>query len=226
MYQHQMGIDWEENGGKLGEDFEEVVAHRRDNGVEWLVLDIERYAQSQAGYLAWALRHYRSALPGKRMGFYGFFPPTAYWDVILERAPAGFSDNEDKEKYFALAEEVDAFFPSLYTHYNRPSEWEAYSRKVVSRSRELTRIVMPFVWPQYHPGSDKAIGLSFMESKVWRNQLDLMHEIADGVVIWGGWRDRDGERLNWDAEAPWWKETLAFMREMGIGAPDNPQCPQ
>lgn len=195
IYQHLMGIDWTEHGGDLRENFDETVAQRRSNDVDWLVLDIEAFRPSEARYLAWALQHYRNALPGKKMGFYGFFPPYSYRGIILNRSIDEFDEEQSGYAYFALAEEVDAFFPLRNTHYARPEEWETFTRGIVRRAREMTENVKPFIWPQYHPGSDQTIGLCFIEPVVWRAQLELLREIADGVVIWGGWRDRDEERL-------------------------------
>ena len=44
----------------------------------------------------------------------------------------------------------------------------------------------------------------------WRRQLEVCREHADGLVLWGGFKQL------WDEEADWWVATKSFLGTEGI----------
>jgi len=67
--------------------------------------------------------------------------------------------------------------------------------------------VYVFLWPEYHIGNIWLRGKN-IPGRFWRHELEFCRERADGIVIWGGWQKQ------WDADAPWWKETQDFLRQL------------
>jgi len=53
----------------------------------------------------------------------------------------------------------------------------------------------------------------FLPASFWRLQLEIARRYADGVVIWGGYNLQARGPRTWDANAPWWRETLAFLAQ-------------
>ncbi|QDU72719.1 hypothetical protein [Mucisphaera calidilacus] len=160
-------------------------------------------------------RWIREARPDLTFGYYGIPPVRDYWRAIKPR---------DSRQYQAWAAEndalqpmirdVDVIYPSLYTFYDDPEGWVKYAEVNIREARKYGKPVYPFLWPQYHD-SHKELKYHFIDGDFWRIQLETCLKHADGVVIWGGWTDPEGNRLKWDPTIPWWRATLATMAENG-----------
>ena len=122
----------------------------------------------------------------------------------------------ENDRLAPLAKDVDAFFPSLYTFYADRNGWVRYATAQINEARRYGggKPVFVFLAPQYHE-SNKILGGRFIEPKYWKLQLETASQQADGIVIWGGWKNGPAE---WDEAAPWWKATKEFLREKGICA--------
>ncbi len=184
-------------------DIEHWPLRVSDAGDAGLAASIERYRT----VLRWA----RAARPRLRLGLYGLLPLREYWGA-LDRAGGArrAAWDDDNRRLAPLADSVDALYPSLYTFYEDVEGWVAYARANIEAARAIAngRPVLAFVWPQFHD-SNRALGHAFLPAAYWRVQLETLQRHADGVVIWGGW-GRDG-RLDWDAQAPWWRVTREFL---------------
>jgi hypothetical protein len=160
----------------------------------------------------------RSALPSAHLGFYGLLPGITYWPLM--RHDAAFAEwlqvNRDLEP---LAGRVDAVYPSLYTFYDDVEGWKSYARQTLAEARRFGKPVYVFLWPQFHDSNPQLRGHD-LPREFWRAELQLCAELADGVVLWGGWQ------TPWDERAAWWQETLAFMQTLPRGSraprPDAP----
>ena len=106
---------------------------------------------------------------------------------------------------------VDAIFPSLYTFYDDSNGWEVYARQTLQAARGFNKPVYCYLWPQYHDSNKKLIG-KYMSVKHWRIELETCRKYSDGIVIWNYEPDH-----NWDPDAPWWKETLNFLKTLKEG---------
>ncbi len=69
--------------------------------------------------------------------------------------------------------------------------------------------VIVFLWPEYHD-SNMILKGNYIEKEFWRLQLDTVFKYADGLIIWGGWKQE------WDSNAIWWKETIQFIQENNL----------
>jgi hypothetical protein len=71
-------------------------------------------------------------------------------------------------------------------------------------ARRYGKPVYPFLWPTYHNSNKKLTG-QLVPGDYWRMELELVHQYADGVVLWGGYKEK------WDENAAWWRETQAWL---------------
>jgi sugar phosphate isomerase/epimerase len=156
----------------------------------------------------------RRTAPGVRLGFYGILPGITYWPLI--RHGAAYGEWQDVNRALdPLAAHVDAVFPSLYTFYLDRDGWTSYARQTLTEARRYGKPVYAFLWPEFHDST--VLRGQKVPRDYWRAELDLCAEMADGVVLWGGWKQP------WDEHAAWWQETLAFLRNRGATAADQSQ---
>jgi hypothetical protein len=160
------------------------------------------------------IRHER---PEVKLGFYGLLPLQDYWTPVrhltaIERGMLNAKFEADYKAWQAandrlkrLAEKVDFVFPSLYTFYDDIEGWKKYARCNIEEARKFGRPVYPFLWMDYHD-SNKELKGQQLPAETWQAELALCRELADGVVIWGGWKRQ------WNPWAPWWKVTVEFIQ--------------
>ena len=132
------------------------------------------------------------AAPGKIIGFYGLL------------------DHTDRS-YLALARELvpleDAFFPSLYTFNDSRSQWSERLQHDLWVAREIApgMPVYPYIWPQYHQGTPRA--LEYLAARYWLFQLRAIRAYATGAVI----RSSNGS----NGSDQWVAATATFMNSLG-----------
>ncbi len=153
----------------------------------------------------------RQENPTLVLGYYGLLPIREYWKAIRGPGHASYRQwIENNKRLEELAEHVDALFPSLYTFYPDQDGWERYAIANLKQARRFNKPVYPFVWPQYHP-SNKKLKHQYVSGAYWARQLRVCRRHADGLVIWGGWKQA------WNDQAPWWQETVRFLKQQGGG---------
>lgn len=200
-------------------NLESWIKSAKSNRAKTLVVDLEAWptsgplASSTASRLNALVERLRKGGVTEEIGFYGLPPIRDYWRAVK---PA----NHDQYKVWqaanevltAVADKVDALFPSLYTFYDDQAGWEKYARANVAEARRLAKgkPVYPFIWMFYHESS-ATLGGKLIPEVYWRRQLEVLAEVADGVVVWGGYQS------NWDENAAWWRATQSFMN-------DHPVC--
>ena len=146
----------------------------------------------------------RQTAPALHLGFYGLLPGITYWPLLRHDGAYG-QWREVNRKLDALADHVDAVFPSLYTFYADLDGWKNYARQTLIEARRYRKPVYAFLWPEFHD-SNPTLGGHLVPRTFWRAELELCAELADGVVLWGGWKQ------HWNNETEWWQETLLFMK--------------
>ncbi len=154
----------------------------------------------------------RQTAPELKFGFYDQAPRGTYWPIMTNSQKELAEWHSINRSSAIIATQVDYLFPSLYTFYDDPAGWELTSRAIIKEARQYGKPIYPFLWPEFH-NSNAKLKDTQVPGQFWRRQLELCREMADGLVIWGGWL-----RL-WDEEAPWWVETKAFMASLGYSVP-------
>jgi sugar phosphate isomerase/epimerase len=148
----------------------------------------------------------RRTAPNAHLGFYGLLPGITYWPLF--RHDAEYREwLEVNRALDPLAGHVDAVFPSLYTYYDDLEGWKNYARQTLTEARRYGKPVYVFLWPQFHDSNPTLRGQEVPRA-FWLAELELCAELADGIVLWGGWQG------HWDENAAWWQETLTFMKTL------------
>lgn len=161
--------------------------------------------------------------PDIKFGFYAELPQRNYWDPVRRVQKLGNEYaawqklNRDLQP---IADKVDVIMPSLYTFYKDPEGWRFYAEENIKEARKYGKPVYVYLWPQYSPVSEALIGTAeYMSYDAWKQQLETVYELADGVIIW----TPKGTGHTWDTNAPWWRATQDFLEEKHIGqTPDTP----
>ncbi|MCI0565352.1 MAG: hypothetical protein MN733_43360 [Nitrososphaera sp.] len=162
-------------------------------------------------------RWYKEAIPNAKIGYYGQVPVSAFGFDYGHQLGAG-PGNPVYDQWVAnnnimqpLADQVDVFFPSLYTQTEDRENWVKAAKAFVAEAKRIGngKPVYPFINPRYAPPS-------FPESLTWqvvpkdyfRLQLDTLKAVgAAGVVIWGA----DNSGTQWSEDLPWWQATKKFL---------------
>jgi len=144
--------------------------------------------------------------PKLRIGYYGVLPIRDYWvPNRYTKADADYAAWQAGNRALRkLADHTDVIFPSLYTFYDDPKGWEKYAVANMEEARIYHKPVYPFLWPEYHD-SNKSLSGKELPPDLWRRELEISRQYADGIVVWGGYKK------DWREDALWWQETKRFM---------------
>lgn len=185
----------------------------------WGVNNSQRYGMEVADSirkLSQVVSRYRALAPDQKIGLFGALPVTGGYERFnpkkdLDKYLSMQRDNTNVATLFAL---VDAVFPIGYTFTAQPEEWRASIELQISESRRI-RPGVPiflFLWPRYadYGPIEEALKFRPLERSYWRYQLEAAYELADGIVVWGGW-GVDNKPERWDPDASWWQELNEFL---------------
>jgi hypothetical protein len=188
---------------------------------EYVVIDIELWdpirEMDKLITVAKTIRQGVRAKGGKsKIGYYMLVPEKNWLAPVQNSSKRlkGWKANNDR--LARLAKEVDVLFPSLYTMYDNKGDWVRYAKANIAEARQYGKKVIPFIWPQIHDWN-KSDGQKYMSASFWKTQLQTMHDLADGMVIWGSMTTKKGGRGwdNWKSGMPWWKVTKDFAKANG-----------
>lgn len=184
-----------------------------------IVIDIEHWpltgkndrgVQENLGKYKKIVSWFREFAPQAKIGFYGRVPIGDYWRAIDGRRKGEFEQwKAENTRAQSLADAVDALYPSLYTFYRDREGWVRYAKAQIAEARRLAKgkPVYVFLWPQYHE-SNRILGLKYIAPDYWKLQLETARQYADGVVIWGGYKQK------WDWNAKWYVVTKQFLENL------------
>jgi hypothetical protein len=208
------------------------LAHDWNESVGPVVVDIERWPitagnpatiQATVAKFVQVLTWIREEAPGISVGVYGTVPVPDYWRAASNpMSPQFLAWQTDNDRLARISDHVDALYPSIYTFYPDRQAWAAYAKAQIAEARRLAqgKPVYAFLWPQYHE-ANTALAHRFLEPDYWELQLVTMAQLADGVVIWGGWGPNGPEP--WDEGAPWWQVTKRFLARTDATPPAVPK---
>lgn len=163
---------------------------------------VEAQAVSAASKFATTIGWFKAVAPTETVGFYGYAPTNHYDDSIFAENDARHigwhTVNDLMANMYSL---LDMCLPSLYRHHDQ-NQWLDNAKAQIAEARRVApgKPVYPFLWPQ-----DAFAPNNYISVSDWRQMLDVCRDKADGVVLWGGYQQA------WDANAPWWLETLDFL---------------
>lgn len=149
----------------------------------------------------------REVAPNVKFGIYSQFPAFGYWPIVGGDTTRLATWKACNRRLTELAKKVDYIFPALYTYYEDEQGWDKYALATMTAAKQYGKPVYPFLWNEYHDSNPYLIGQN-IPGRVWRHQLELVKQYADGVVLWNGFR------RTWDENAPWWQETRAFLQAL------------
>lgn len=183
------------------------------------VVDIEQWqvtgdpsatAQSVDKYQQ-TLQMFQQAAPSLQVGYYSVAPIRDYWSPIDGTQSSNYLAWQQQNNTVApIAQAANALFPSAYTFYTDQAGWQKYAIAQIAEARRIApgKPVYLFLWPQYENGKSST-DADYLSDDYWKLELETARKYADGVVIWGGWKQ------TWDSNASWWLETQQFMKETG-----------
>ncbi len=203
------------------------------NTTDPIILDIEHFDTSndpaitrkEGVALAQIARIFRQKAPGRSIGFYGLLP-TGGWGASIVR---GDMHNIAKWKQHndaiaPLNATVDVLYPIGYTLDKDRASWAKQIRSTICEARRISkRPVYVFVWPEFHEGS--RFKNTPIPADQWRDQLDVLAPIADGIVVWGGYDLVKNRLKTWDENEAWWtvtKQRMAQWKRYGRPAYKGP----
>lgn len=197
----------------------------------WGVNNSQRYGaevSKSITKLTQVLSRYRQIAPDQKVGLFGALPVTGGYEGLgMQTDPEKYlsmqRDNTNVAPLFAL---VDAVFPIGYTFTDRQQEWRASIDLQIAEIRRIRPSVpiFLFLWPRYADYGPIQDSLKFrpIDRAYWRYQLEVAYDVADGVVVWGGWGG-DNKPERWDSEAPWWQELREFLHlKLDLAPPTIP----
>jgi hypothetical protein len=160
---------------------------------------------------------FKDRAPTIPAGYYSFPPISDHTRSIQDPSSSQYLVWQTKnDRIRTLADEVDIFFPSLYTYGTDRDAWVKSAIAIIKEAQRYpgNKPVYVFLWPQYHD-SNSTIGLQFLPADYWKRQLETAKQYADGIVIWGGWDlANNSGPMPWGENAPWWDVTKKFMQEL------------
>ncbi len=233
VYPDSFGREWYRNNNQEvpARAVVQAVANEVQRKNSPVVLDIEhwrvwgekRVIQENLKKYITLLQWMKDAAPALMIGYYGLPPLRNSWAPQLGATSGeyqGWMWGNDQLR--PLAERVDALYPSLYTLHRDRETWKKFAAAQISEARRYGngKKIYVFLWPQYHELSKVSAG-TYLPEDYWRLQLQTAMELADGIVIWGGWGNNH-RPAPWDDNAPWWKVTKEFLADGALTAPRPP----
>jgi hypothetical protein len=185
------------------------------------VIDVERWPsdgpdaalrKANLTKLANLLATLHRVRPERKFGYYSVLPSRVYWPLVdpKQHMQKVNWEQANEQGGQALGPLVDAVFPSLYTFYKDQEGWRIYATATLRAAKNFGKPVYCYLWPQFHDSNRELRG-QYLPVEFWRLELEICKANANGIVIWNHAPD-----LQWDPKAPWWQETLSFLRKYHI----------
>ncbi|HEY3369994.1 MAG TPA: hypothetical protein VGK10_04045 [Prolixibacteraceae bacterium] len=196
----------------LAEPALQAVAQTLQAGDLPTVIDIGRWSiytkdslqrKEHLHKLVFVVECLRKARPDLQFGYYGVVPQRVYEPLVDLKLTEWNAFNEAAK--VDLVPHVDAVFPTLFTLYDDPKGWETFAINTLTESKRFNKPVYAVIWPKFHESNPVLNGL-YLPAAYWRLELETCFRYCDGIVIWNY-----EPKINWNSNAGWWKETVAFM---------------
>jgi hypothetical protein len=154
------------------------------------------------------------------MGLYGI-APCCTWELykyFSKNNLSALKNWKERQKLIQpITHEVDIFMPSFYTYGSDIDSWKKMVKVAITQIREEdpSKPIFAFIWPQFYGARSKgreSYQGGFLPTKMWREELETLYPITDGVIIW----TTGMGTTKFSTSMPWFRETLAFMKAHNI----------
>ncbi|HYO09044.1 MAG TPA: ELWxxDGT repeat protein [Tepidisphaeraceae bacterium] len=190
-----------------------------------LILDIEHWhvdgrhypeavVQSSLEKIEQVLTWIKDERPQVSVGMFGLLPLDTR-PAPAPGAPGYAAWHAATERLRPLIDKVDVLYPGQYTWQPGVDAWTRSAENMLAEAALYGKPVRPFIWGQYH-GFNGDWDIRALPADLWRAQLDVTSELADGAVFWTGggpWGEID---------QIWWTVTRDFHIDSTPLAPAAP----
>jgi hypothetical protein len=225
---------WADNRQKTADPARvEALLATLHNNDDPIVLDIEHFnvdndpkiTRQEGIALSKIAKIFRQKAPGRSIGFYGLLPTAGWGKSIAAGDTANIAKwKQHNDAIAPLNADVDVLYPVGYTLDKDRASWARQVRSTICEARRISKKpVYVFIWPEFHEGS--VYKNTPIPADQWREQLDVLAPIADGIVIWGGWDFPRNRLKTWDENEAWWtvtKERMGRWKRYGRPAYKGP----
>ena len=152
----------------------------------------------------------KDALPDIVIGYYGVIPIKDFSRAKMSEKNHRYQEwVKESSRLKDVGYIVDAAFPSLYTIDNNRNSWKTRGISQIKEARKIIKDkpVYPFIWPNYHEQGGRYPTGTEVEPDYWKLQLNILRTHADGMVLWGG------NRQKFNQDMKWWKITVDFIEQ-------------
>ena len=205
----------------------DVVTENLNPSHKWVLVDHEDWFEgTQAQRLATAFnfatlyRGLKSRRPDLKFAFYAFgIKHHSTYPAFSPSSPDYQAWQRMSEDYAEMLAVVDALCPTLYFWYTEADDGLAFTqarspglfrgylteaRRLLDKYGAKNRPVYPYIWWRKHDASKD------LEEWIWRDMLKTSLALADGFVLWGGYKQE------WDPWAPWMRVFSSLTRQRKI----------
>lgn len=148
---------------------------------------------------------FKSEVSGCKVGNYGV--PVSNLNV-LRFTPSMAEKSEDEiiarwksnsEKRLAVGEISDVLYPSLYAMNDNTAQYDADVKTTAEYIRSIfpNKKIIGYVWPQYYDLKTNPFYKQFIPAATFRTMLESCYKYLDGIVLWAGGTDADGNKVPW-----------------------------
>jgi len=166
-------------------------------------------------------KSFKTFAPSNRIGYFGIVPVGNPEKSIAAEGSALWREwVGDNLRVSPISKYCDVIFPEAYTSWEDRHIWSKSAVNSVNQARLIApdKPVVLFLSPyyasvEYTPPNIRSKPVS---PDYWRYMLEFSENIADGVVIWCGWNSKTSSPDYWDSNAPWWLETIDFLKSRNV----------
>jgi hypothetical protein len=164
---------------------------------------------------------FRRENPNVKIGNYGVAPSNLcvyrFYDKNKTSNDALISKwKESNKKRFASIEHSDIIFPSVYMAEPDIKSWKQDLITTISEIKRYNKDkpVILYLWPAYYDAPWSEYNRLIMDSKIWKEMLEISFEYADGAVIWASNLDKNKNVIFWTDPRVQkiWEETQKFIK--------------
>jgi hypothetical protein len=181
----------------------------------WGNLDANTYASDHDEMF----KYIKKEIPGAILGAYGI--PVSNLKIRRwkrEHLPEQEIIDEWKrssESRFQAGYISDVLAPSFYIDNPDTTQWLKDLKTTVEYLKEKFpyKKIYGYLWPQYYDLADNPYYKSFIEPEVWNALLEGAYKYLDGVILWAGSTDSEGNTVSWNDPRvqTFWNVTKDFI---------------